>query len=91
MMMSVPFPYACDVCEAALCERLPLFSLANGLEEDTLCVACLSARLGVEPAVLVPKTKRYIQRRDCFRKPWNAITADACPRIATGECPCQDE
>jgi hypothetical protein len=70
---------------------MPLFSLAQGLEEEALCVNCLTQHLSIPAERWVPKTKRYIQSRDCFKKPWNAIDADACPLKKSNACVCMDE
>ena len=86
------FEYACDKCNAPVCERQTLIGLALGVEEETLCIRCLEAQQDLEQAVFLPKTKRYIQSRDCFKKPWNAVAEQAqnCPLLPLGQCPCQD-
>jgi hypothetical protein len=86
------FEYACDRCNAPVCERQALIALALGVEEETLCMACLEIQEGLAQAVFLPKTKRYIQSRDCFKKPWNAVAEHAknCPMLPLGHCPCQD-
>jgi hypothetical protein len=74
------FDYSCDVCGAPVCERMLLFTLAHGFEEETLCLACLGEALSLPLDRLIPKTQGYIQSRDCFRKPWDAVTNTAtCP------------
>jgi hypothetical protein len=86
------FEYACDRCNAPVCERQTLIGLALGVEEETLCIACLEVQEGLAQDVFLPKTKRYIQSRDCFKKPWNAVAEQAknCPLLPLGQCPCQD-
>jgi hypothetical protein len=86
------FEYACDRCNAPVCERQTLIGLALGVEEETLCIACLEVQEGLAQDVFLPKTKRYIQSRDCFKKPWNAVVEQAknCPLLPLEQCPCQD-
>jgi hypothetical protein len=86
------FPYTCDRCNAPVCERQTLLALALGIEEETLCIACLEASEGLLRGVFLPKTKRYIHSRTCFKKPWDACLpqAQTCPLHASGQCPCQD-
>jgi len=73
------FDYACDRCEAAVCERMLLFTLAHDLEEETLCLDCLAAHLDVPKLKMIASTQRYIQSRDCFKKPWMAFNPSLCP------------
>lgn len=86
------FPYTCDRCNTPVCERQTLLALALGVEEETLCINCLEAKEGVSQSVFLPKTKRYINNRACFKKPWDACLpyAQTCPLQATQQCPCQD-
>jgi hypothetical protein len=86
------FEYACDRCNAPVCERQTLIALALDVEEETLCIACLETQEGLTRDAFLPKTKRYIQSRDCFKKPWNAMAEQAknCPLLPLGQCPCQD-
>jgi hypothetical protein len=88
--MSVPFfDYECDACHAPVCERMLLLALAHEVE-DTLCLDCLVRREGVEKTRFVHTTKAYIQSRNCFKKPWDAFDASACPLLESGACFCQD-
>jgi hypothetical protein len=84
------FPYRCDDCANPLCERMALYPLALDYEEETLCPQCLAQREGQPVEVLLPQLKRYIQSRDCFRKPWQAVDTIQCPRLPEGTCQCQD-
>ncbi len=91
--MSTPssfFEYSCERCQGLVCERMLLLALAHDVEE-TLCVDCLVNQLDVPTEAFLTKTKRYIQSRSCFRKPWNAVEASRCPKKDEGLCPCQDE
>lgn len=84
------FDYRCDQCEALVCERMLLFALAHDVE-DTLCLHCLIAREGIESTLFIHQTKSYIQSRSCFKKPWDAFDASACPLLEKKACLCQDE
>jgi hypothetical protein len=75
------FDYACDACDAPVCERMLLFGLANDIEEDTLCLDCLAKQLDVPKGKMMTKTRRYIMSRDCFKKPWLAFEASGCPLV----------
>lgn len=84
------FDYRCDTCGTVMCERETLFALSLGHEEGTLCVHCLSREEEIPLETLLQQCKRYMQARDCFRKPWNNAEAQAacCPLKASHACVC---
>jgi hypothetical protein len=89
-MASFCFDYFCTDCDAAFCERVLLINLALGFEDDAYCLDCLARIQACEtPAALVMQVFGYIQARDCFKTPWNAFDAAACPRQANQQCYCQ--
>jgi hypothetical protein len=83
------FDYTCDACGVPVCERQSLMNLALDEEESLLCLPCLAKQQGANPEALLATTKRYILSRDCFKKPWLAFNAYACPLLSVGQCPCQ--
>jgi hypothetical protein len=74
--------FACDACDAPLCERQQLFSLALGYEEESFCPACLAQKHHQPLEVLVAQVVGYVHSRDCFKKPWQALANDPCPLLA---------
>jgi hypothetical protein len=80
--------YACDACETDVCERIALINLALGYEETVVCLNCLVVQEEIEATTLLRTTKAYIQSRDCFKKPWNAIDISACPLAPHNLCVC---
>lgn len=73
------FTTHCDCCGAPMCERTLLLSLAAGFDEEARCLHCISEGMHAPLESVLATLTRYVQRRSCFKKPWDAFDASACP------------
>jgi hypothetical protein len=95
-IMSLPesafFDYTCDTCGASICERLQIMNLTLDYVDDLYCLDCLAKEQDLPPPEMAEFAKAYVHARECFKTPWDAFAPKAvqCPRIATGQCFCQD-
>ncbi|MEB3206199.1 MAG: hypothetical protein VKK59_02475 [Vampirovibrionales bacterium] len=84
------FPYFCSQTDEPFCERIQIMNLALGYTEDQYALSVLMALHGFDaPEGLLSYLLPYIESRDCFKKPWQAVEVFKCPRRSNGLCCCQ--
>jgi hypothetical protein len=86
------FDYTCDLCGAALCERVQIMNLALNYVETLYCLACLAEEQGLTQEAMADFAREYVYARECFKTPWYHFGAQArqCPRLPLLQCFCQD-
>lgn len=91
MMQSVEefFDYCCDRCGNMFCERVHIMNMALGYVDEEYCLPCLSAEHEQTEADMAGFAWGYVKERDCFKNPWEAFDASACPKKAANACYCQ--
>jgi hypothetical protein len=73
-------PGECASCSQTVCLRQQLISMALGYTEKTLCLICLSNEMGRTREDILETVLPFIEKRDCFAKPWNRYeNVNYCP------------
>lgn len=83
------FDYRCDACGELFCERVHVMNMTLDHIDEEFCMSCLSQTHALSEPEMADFAWDYVQRRDCFKTPWEHFDASLCPRIPTQTCYCQ--